>query len=153
MVSGYLEINIDLSAFKEGNKTMNVVELMDIFWKILDQNAEVKDSGRVPLEGDPVMAWWRIKPYLNTDTFAGGGSNGGKDEYNVYEDKEGHSCDTPVKKVNRYSRAKKSGTVLRCPKCDSTEGNRVYHFSWSAITCQNCREMVEKNEWEIDEES
>jgi len=57
---------------------MNVVELMDIFWKILDQNAEVKDSGRVPLEGDPVMAWWRIKPYLNTDTFAGGGSMGGK---------------------------------------------------------------------------
>ena len=78
MVSGYLEINIDLSAFKEGQKTMNVVELMDIFWKILDQNAEVKDSGRVPLEGDPVMAWWRIKPYLNTDTFAGGGSSGGE---------------------------------------------------------------------------
>ena len=78
MVSGYLEINIDLSAFKEGNKTMNVVELMDIFWKILDQNSEVKDSGRVPLEGDPVMAWWRIKPYLNTDTFAGGGSSGGE---------------------------------------------------------------------------
>ena len=97
MVSGYLEINIDLSAFKEGNKTMNVVELMDIFWKILEQNGEVKDSGRVPLEGDPVMAWWRIKPYLNTDTFAGGGS--GRDEYNVYEDKEGHSCDTTDEKA------------------------------------------------------
>ena len=63
---------------KEGNKAMNVVELMDIFWKILEQNAKVKDSGRVPLEGDPVMAWWRIKPYLNTDTYAGGGSSGGK---------------------------------------------------------------------------
>ena len=92
MVNGWLEININLSAFEEGQKTMNVTELMDIFWKILEQNAKVKDSGRVPLENDPVMAWWRIKPYLNTDTFAGGGSTGGKDEYNVYEDKDGHSC-------------------------------------------------------------
>ena len=57
-----------------------------------------------------------------------------------------------MKKVNGRSRAKRDGTVLRCPKCDSTD-TRVYHFSWSAITCQNCREMVEKNEWEIDEES
>ena len=97
MVNGWLEININLSAFEEGKKTMNVVELMDIFWKILEQNAEVKDSGRVPLEDDPVMAWWRIKPYLNTDTFAGGGS--GRDEYNVYEDREGHSCDTTDEKA------------------------------------------------------
>ena len=58
-----------------------------------------------------------------------------------------------MKKVNGYSRAKQNGTVLRCPKCSSTEGNRVYHFAWSAITCQNCREMVEKNEWEIDEKA
>ena len=78
MVNGWLEININLSAFEEGKKSMNVVELMDIFWKILEQNGEVKDSGRVPLEDDPVMAWWRIKPYLNTDTFAGGGSMEGK---------------------------------------------------------------------------
>ena len=92
MVNGWLEININLSAFEEGKKTMNVVELMDIFWKILEQNSEVKGSGRVPLEDDPLMAWWRIKPYLNTDDFAGGGSTGGKDEYNVYEDKGGHSC-------------------------------------------------------------
>ena len=74
MVNGWLEININLSAFEEGKKTMNVVELMDIFWKILEQNSEVKGSGRVPLEDDPLMAWWRIKPYLNTDDFAGGGS-------------------------------------------------------------------------------
>ena len=64
-----------------------------------------------------------------------------------------------MKKVNGRSRAKKDGTVLRCPKCGFTvcphclQGNRVYHFSWSAITCQGCREMVEKNEWEINEEA
>ena len=57
-----------------------------------------------------------------------------------------------MKKVNGRSRAKKYGTVLRCPKCGSSD-NRVYHFSWSAITCQGCREMVEKHEWEIDEEA
>jgi len=55
--------------------------------------------------------------------------------------------------VNGRSRAKKYGTVLSCPKCYSTEGNRVYHFAWSAITCQNCRKIVYKDEWEIDEEA
>jgi ribosomal protein S27E len=55
-----------------------------------------------------------------------------------------------MKKVNGRTRAKKDGTVLRCPKCNSTEGNRVYHFSWSAITCQNCKEIVYKDEWEIE---
>ena len=52
-------------------------------------------------------------------------------------------------KVNKRTRAKKGGTILRCPKCGSTEGNRMYHFSWSAVTCQNCREMVYKEDWEI----
>ena len=51
-------------------------------------------------------------------------------------------------KVHKRSRAKRDGTVLRCPKCNSTEGNRVYHFSWSAITCQNCHEMVNKYDWD-----
>ena len=58
-----------------------------------------------------------------------------------------------MKKVNGRSRARKDGTVLRCPKCYSAEGNRVYHFAWSAITCQHCRKMVNKNEWEIMESS
>jgi len=53
-----------------------------------------------------------------------------------------------MSKVHKRSRAKRDGTVLRCPKCDSTEGNRVYHFSWSAITCQNCHEMVNKYDWD-----
>jgi uncharacterized protein (DUF983 family) len=53
-----------------------------------------------------------------------------------------------MKLVSKRSRAKRDGTVLRCPKCQSTEGNRVYHFSWCAITCQSCGEMVNKREWE-----
>jgi|1_EtaG_2_1085319.scaffolds.fasta_scaffold150357_2 ribosomal protein S27E len=54
-----------------------------------------------------------------------------------------------MKKVTKHTRAKKDGTILRCPKCGSTEGNRIYHFSWSAVTCQSCREMVYKEEWGI----
>ena len=75
MVSGYLEINIDLSAFEEGQKTLNCVEMMDIFWKIVEQMPE--QSGLVPQQG-VAKAYWRMKPYLNTDQFAGGGSMGGK---------------------------------------------------------------------------
>ena len=75
MVSGYLEINIDLSTFEEGQKTLNCVEMMDIFWKIVDQMPE--QSGIVPQQG-VTKAYWKIKPYLNTDQFAGGGSSGGK---------------------------------------------------------------------------
>ena len=53
-----------------------------------------------------------------------------------------------MSKIHKRSRAKRDGTVIRCPKCNSTEGNRVYHFSWSAITCQNCHEMVNKYDWD-----
>jgi len=66
MVSGYLEINIDLSTFEEGQKTLNCVELMDIFWKIADQMPE--QSGLVPTDGVP-KAYWRMKPHLNKDEF------------------------------------------------------------------------------------
>ena len=45
---GWLQITINLSAFEEGNKTMNAMEVMDIFWKIMDQQKEPKASGRVP---------------------------------------------------------------------------------------------------------
>ena len=77
MVSGYLEINIDLSTFEEGQKTLNCVEMMDIFWKIVDKMPD--QVGRVPeLEGSVTKAYWKMKPYLNTDQFAGGGSMGGK---------------------------------------------------------------------------
>ena len=66
MVSGYLEINIDLSAFEEGQKTLNCVEMMDIFWKIVDQMPE--QSGKVPADGE-VKAYWQMKPYLNKENF------------------------------------------------------------------------------------
>lgn len=77
MMKGYLEINIDLSAFEEGQKTLNCVEMMDIFWKIVDQMPEQR--GHVPLDKEKTTkAFWKMKPYLNTDEFAGGGSMGEK---------------------------------------------------------------------------
>ena len=39
------------------------------------------------------------------------------------------------------------GKAIYCPKCD--ESNRVYHFTWSAITCGGCKEMVDKTEWNL----
>ena len=58
-----------------------------------------------------------------------------------------------TKPVTRYSRAKRNGTLLLCPNCKSTKGNRVYHFSWCTILCQNCKAEVEKYDWRIAYES
>ena len=53
-----------------------------------------------------------------------------------------------MEKVTRYTRANKyDGKAIYCPKCDAT--NRVYHFTWSAITCGGGKEMVDKTEWNL----
>ena len=44
--------------------------------------------------------------------------------------------------VTRYTRASSFGRVIRCPHCGTEK--RVYHFSWSAVTCQGCDRMVDK---------
>ena len=51
------------------------------------------------------------------------------------------------KNVTRYTRAGKVGKILLCPLCSKKV--TVYHFSWSAITCQNCDRMIDKKEWLI----
>ncbi len=51
--------------------------------------------------------------------------------------------------ITRYSRCKRyAGAKIQCPKCLGI--GRVYHLSWSAITCQNCREMIYKYDWLIE---
>ena len=47
--------------------------------------------------------------------------------------------------VNRNTRAGKKGKQILCPEC--REWGTVYHFSWSALTCQSCRESVNKEDW------
>ena len=49
--------------------------------------------------------------------------------------------------VNRYTRAGVNGKWIKCPNCLQT--SKVFHFSWSALTCQCCRESVEKHDWRL----
>jgi ribosomal protein S27E len=53
----------------------------------------------------------------------------------------------PVIKGTRCSRYSFDGTQILCPKCNGIVV--VYHFSWCAITCQICREMVDKYDWRV----
>ena len=54
---------------------------------------------------------------------------------------------TITKKVDRYTRAGMWGKTIVCPECNKV--TTVYHFSWSALSCQECGAMVEKNEWRL----
>ena len=47
--------------------------------------------------------------------------------------------------VNRYTRAGRDGKVITCPYCMSSYP--VYHFSWSALVCQECKRTVEKYDY------
>ena len=49
--------------------------------------------------------------------------------------------------VNKYTRAGVNGKSITCPNCLHSE--RVYHFAWSALSCQTCQQMINKNLWRI----
>jgi ribosomal protein S27E len=50
-------------------------------------------------------------------------------------------------KVNRYTRAGYDGKVISCPNCK--EKKTVYHFSWSGIKCNKCKQMIDKEKWNV----
>ena len=50
--------------------------------------------------------------------------------------------------VNRYTRSGKNGKQICCPEC--REWSTVYHFSWSALGCQSCKESVNKEDWIVE---
>ena len=52
-----------------------------------------------------------------------------------------------VKRVNRYTRAGKNGKLITCPKCQQSAP--VFHFAWSALTCQFCSSDINKEDWLI----
>ena len=52
-----------------------------------------------------------------------------------------------IKHVNRYTRAGRNGKEITCPKCK--ESAPVFHFSWSALTCQFCSSDINKEDWLI----
>ena len=49
--------------------------------------------------------------------------------------------------VNKHTRAGRYGKTIVCPECNKVA--TVYHFSWSALGCQECGAMVEKNQWRL----
>ena len=53
-------------------------------------------------------------------------------------------------KVNKNTRCSNYGKQIFCPECN--ESTMVYHFSWSAITCQTCKQMIDKYHWNLEKE-
>ncbi len=56
-----------------------------------------------------------------------------------------HAKEWKLTKVNKYTRARRRGTTIRCPNCG--HASRVYHFSWCGLQCSLCKEMVDKQNW------
>lgn len=52
-----------------------------------------------------------------------------------------------MKKVDKNTRAGKEGRTIYCPECNTP--NKVYHFSWSAITCGGCKQMIDKYHFSV----
>ena len=54
----------------------------------------------------------------------------------------------PRSKVHKYTRASKThGKTIVCPHCNKVA--TVYHFSWSALSCQHCDTMIDKYDWKL----
>ena len=49
--------------------------------------------------------------------------------------------------VTRYTRGGKNGKQLVCPECDNII--RIYHFSFSGLTCPQCKQSVDKYRWKV----
>jgi len=52
------------------------------------------------------------------------------------------------KPVTKYTRAGQHGKYLQCPKCQSVR--TIYHFSWSGLTCPDCKESIDKLDWLVE---
>ena len=52
---------------------------------------------------------------------------------------------TYLQLVNKHTRAGNNGKMIICPCCSQIA--TVYHFSWSALTCQSCQQSINKYDW------
>ncbi len=50
-------------------------------------------------------------------------------------------------RVNKYTRAGQKGKQIVCPSCKHV--STVYHFAWSGLGCLNCKQMIDKFNWEL----
>ena len=48
-------------------------------------------------------------------------------------------------RLKKYAKAGKYGKDLFCPYCNHQ--HRVYHFSWTSLTCHQCNRNVKRSEW------
>ena len=51
--------------------------------------------------------------------------------------------------ITKYTRAGNNGKEIICPHC--TAPATVFHFSWSALTCQYCGKSINKLNWKLAE--
>ena len=49
--------------------------------------------------------------------------------------------------VTKYTRGGKYGKQLVCPDCDNII--RIYHFSFTGLTCPQCKQSVAKYDWKV----
>jgi len=52
------------------------------------------------------------------------------------------------KPITKHARAGKWGKHIMCPNCRSI--SKVYHFSWSGLQCQQCKELIDKQLWSVE---
>ncbi len=51
--------------------------------------------------------------------------------------------------ITNRARAGKWGKHIMCPNCKSI--NKVYHFNWSGLQCSQCKELIDKPLWSIEQ--
>ena len=66
--------------------------------------------------------------------------------------REANAADFKTQRINnscvtRDTRGGKYGKQLVCPECDNII--RVYHFSFSGLTCPKCKQSVAKYDWKV----
>ena len=49
--------------------------------------------------------------------------------------------------VSKYTRAGRNGREIVCPNCN--DKHKVFHFSWTALTCMDCGKDINKEEWTV----
>ena len=71
---------------------------------------------------------------------------------NILPNREAKTPDFKTQNINnlyvtKYTRGGKYGKQLVCPECDNII--RVYHFSFSGLTCPKCKQSVDKYSWKV----
>ena len=58
------------------------------------------------------------------------------------------STEVKFRPITKHVRAGKWGKHIICPNCRSI--SKVYHFSWSGLTCQQCNTDIDKSLWSVE---